>query len=205
MLRLVLLVLTTLCLEVAIEDAHAGRFTCKAAQNLARVAALDRDAVVVEPDETRRECRFSINGEPAGSPPRPLIIEAANLLRSGRPSEELMEKNSADWLAFLLLAASTDTTIDDRFRQQLLANRNALGECFRALEGNTSDITTFVSEDRSVFCRAARRGGDKFDFAGRFSVEVVSGVAYLAVGVLRSESASYLFVPIGLYRQPPPR
>jgi hypothetical protein len=204
MRRLILLFSIALCLAMTNSSGQAGRFTCKAAQNLARVAALDRDAVIVEPDESKKECRFSINGEPAGSPPRELIIEAANLLRSGKPSEAL-EKSSVDWLSFLLLAASTDTTVDDSFRQQLFANKNALAGCFKALEANAFDIPAFNSEDRTVFCRGAPRGGANFGFAGRFQVEVVSAVPYLVVGAMRKESASYLFVPLGFRPPSPPR
>jgi hypothetical protein len=200
MFRLILQLSITLCMVLTSPDAHAGRFTCKAAQNLARVAALDRDAVVVEPDEAKKECRFSINGEPAGSPPRELIAAAANLLRLGKPSEELTEKKNSDWLAFLLLAASTDTTIDDSFRQRLLDDRSALAGCFKALEANALDVPAFNSEDRSLFCRGVPGGGAKFDFNGRFSVEVVSAVPFLVVGAMRKDNASYLFVPFGLYR-----
>src|SRR5438105_1452389 len=102
----------------SIANAEAGRFTCKAAQNLARVAALDRDAVVVDPDEVKKECRFSINGEPAGSPPRGAIVEAANLMRVGRPSEALLKKD-VNWLGFILLAASTEEKLDDSLQRQL--------------------------------------------------------------------------------------
>jgi hypothetical protein len=205
MFRLIFMLAIALCLMSMSSNAYAGRFTCKAAQNLARVAALDRDAVIVEPDETKKECRFSINGEPAGSPPRALIVEAANLLRFGKPSEELTEKNNSDWLGFLLLAASTDTTIDDSFRQQLRANSKQLANCFRALEANTFDVPAFRNENGSLFCSGAPRGGAKFELAGKFLVEVESAVPFLVVGAMHKESASYLFVPFGLFRSPPPR
>lgn len=205
MLRLVPQLAIVLCVVLASPDAHAGRFTCKAAQNLARVAAPDRDAVVVEPDETRKECRFSINGEPAGSPPRELIFAAVNLLRFGKPAEQLAEKTDTDWLAFLLLAASTDITIDDSFRKQLFENRNGLAGCFKAFETNAIEVPAFNSERKDLFCRRASGGGASFDFGGRFSVEVVSVSPFLVVGAMRKNSASYLFVPFGLFRPPPPR
>lgn len=130
MRRAVLLLLVAIGLAGAAPEAHAGRFTCKAAQNLARAAAPDRHAVVAEPDEVRKECRFSINGEPTGNLPREAIMSAFNLLRLGRPSDDLIVKANVDWLAVILLAASSTNAIDEAFRGQLLAHAKELEGCF---------------------------------------------------------------------------
>jgi hypothetical protein len=203
MVRLILQLSITLWVASVATDAHAGRFICKPDQDAARVATLDGDAVVVESDEASRQCHFSINGEPAK--PREPINVAVDLLRSGRPSEELSKNTRVDWLALLLLSASPDTRIDDGFRQQLLANRNELANCFKALEANTFDLQIFNSESRSLFCGGIPSGEARFAFARRFSVVVESTVPFLVVGARRNESASYLFVPFGLFRSRLPR
>src|ERR1051326_694229 len=128
MLRVVVIAFVLIGVLLPAPQANAGRFTCKAAQNLARVAALDRDLVVVDPDDVKKECRFSVNGEPAGSPPRGLIAEAVTLLRVGTPSQSIAQGN-VDWLAYLLLAASRTEKIDDEFRNLLLVHKDGLQGC----------------------------------------------------------------------------
>jgi hypothetical protein len=205
MVRLILQLSITLWVASVAANAHAGRFICKPDRDTARIATLDGDAVVVVSDEASKQCHFSINGEPTGSQPRGPITAAVNLLRSGSPSEELATKIKVDWLALLLLSASPDPGIDDVFRTQLLANRNELANCFKALEVNTFDLPIFNSESRSLFCGGIPSGAARFEFAKRFSVVVESAVPFLVVGAKRNESASYLFVPFGLFRSPLPR
>ncbi len=52
--RLILVLTAALCIALPVGEAQAGRFTCKAAQNLARTSAPDRDTVLVEPDDVKK-------------------------------------------------------------------------------------------------------------------------------------------------------
>ena len=179
--------------------AEAAKYTCKAAKELARLGARDSDTVVVDPDDAKRECRFSVNGEPAANPPRGAVIQGLNVLRSGGASVELSKKN-VDWLAPLLLAASRDTDVSSSLRQQLLASAGELAKCFAALEKSSKEVTAFVNKD--IFCRVLPSGGE-VNFDGAHRVEVQSEIPHLVIGVRRRNDASFLFVPFDRFRGPP--
>ncbi len=178
--------------------AEAAKYTCKAAKELARLGARDSDTVVVDPDDAKKECRFSVNGEPAASPPRGAVIQGLNVLRSGVASVELA-KNNVDWLAALLLAASRDTAVSSSLRQQISASAGQLAKCFDALEKSFKDFAPFV--DKDIFCRVLPSGGEvSFDGANR--VEVQSTISHLVIGVRRQKDASFLFIPFDRFRGP---
>jgi hypothetical protein len=200
-----MLLLLVLAFAFATTAAEAARFTCKAARDLARLAARDSDYVVVDPDDVRKECRFSVNGEPAGSPPRGAIIASLNVLRAGGAATELGRTDGVniDWLGLVLLAASGETGISPAFRDTLISSRDLLRDCFARLEGNIAEGPVRFSNNRNVLCGPLPPGGGEIGFGGGSVVEFQSEGRYFTVGAKRGDNASYLFIPFGRFRGPP--
>src|SRR6266545_3617040 len=84
-------------LLVVAATAEAARYSCKAAKDLSKLGVSDNATVVVDADDAKQECRFSVNGEPAGSPPRDAVIKALGVLQPGTAVARLRE-NDVEWL-----------------------------------------------------------------------------------------------------------
>lgn len=180
--------------------AEAAQYLCKAVTKVSKLGTHDDDTVIVDPDDANQECRFSINGEPAGSPPRADLVAARNTLRAGQAAAELRNGNF-QWLALMLLAASRETQVPDPFAAQLKSEVDQLAQCMTALENSDSKFS--YDNQKNVFCRAQPPGLAVFEFNGQHRVEVESNAPYYVVGVDRDDDASYLFIPVGSFRGEP--
>lgn len=200
----------TVCLAMAVgfflsmSDAMAARYTCKAARDLARLGARDWDTVVVTPDDDKKECRFSVNGEPAGSPPRDSVIASINVIRRGEAVQRLIQKD-VGWLGTLLMAASPETELPKEIFQLLSMHREPLEGCFRALTDNKpGSLPRFVDNNNRprLFCNVASGNERTVGFGDALNVNVESTIPFLVVGVRNGGRASLLFVPFGFFRGP---
>ena len=179
-------------LLVAATPAEGARYTCKAAKDLSKLGVSDNATVVVDPDDAKRECRFSVNGEPAGSPPRDAIIKALGVLQPGTAVARLQE-NDVEWLGLLLLAASRDTAVSSTLRERLKANAAPLAKCLSGFAVNPRQVSAVA--DSNVVCRVLA-SGEQIDFGGQHAVVMESEAPHLVIGVRRSPSeASFLFIP----------
>lgn len=136
MMRAIFLLL--LVLSLAIPEAHADKFQCRAVAKLSRLGAPSGTTVSITADEDERECRFSVSGESAGSPPQDAISNALQGYKSGVVAREF-ERGEADSLAYLLLAAGQETSIPADLRDLLRENSKELKRCFeRAKSGDSA-------------------------------------------------------------------
>ena len=128
---------------VATTAADATIYWCDASKKNAVVGASDISAVSITADRSGQECRYSINGETVGSPPRQLVVDAHNKLRRAEITKEIQSANM-DPLAYALLAASPLREIPTELRGTLRNFAKQIEACFNALTANESG--TFVSE-----------------------------------------------------------
>ena len=96
--------LASLVLFLAAPEAFADKFQCRATTKVSRLGAPSATTVSITADEDERECRFSVAGESAGSPPQDALSNALQGYKSGVVLREL-ERGESDSLAYLLLAA----------------------------------------------------------------------------------------------------
>ena len=130
--------LASLLLSLAVPEAYADKFQCRAATKISRLGAPSATTVSITADEDERECRFSIAGESAGSPPQDELTNALQGFRSGVVAREL-ERGDSNSLAFLLLAAAAETSIPSDLRDLLRENSKDLMRCFeRAKSGDSA-------------------------------------------------------------------
>ena len=95
------------------QPARADKFKCTAASKIARLGAPNGMIVSVTSDDDERECRFSVAGEPAGSPPKELIQPALINARNGALGM-MVERGEYKQLGYLLLAAAPERDIPRR-------------------------------------------------------------------------------------------
>jgi hypothetical protein len=130
--------LASLVLALVAPEANADKFQCRAVNKISRLGAPSGTTVSITADEDERECRFSIAGESAGSPPQEQLNNALVGFRSGVVAREL-ERGESDSLAFLLLAAAAETSIPADLKELLRENSKDLTRCFeRAKSGDSA-------------------------------------------------------------------
>lgn len=130
--------LLSLVLALAIPEAHADKFQCRAVNKISRLGAPSGTTVSITADDDERECRFSIAGESAGSPPQDALNNALQGYKTGVVAREL-ERGESDSLASLLLAAAAETSIPADLRDLLRENGKDLLRCFeRAKSGDSA-------------------------------------------------------------------
>jgi hypothetical protein len=194
MRRYFVTVITGSLLCFATQSAVAKTYWCDASKKDAAVGISDRAAVNVVAHRDSQECRFSVNGETVGSPPRELVINAHNVLRSDGGREI---KSALDALAYALLAASPLREIPSQLRTSLQEEIGSIDKCFQALR--TGEAGTYVSKAQ-IFCRVIARGESASVGFGNGTVRVQptrpDSPPQLALGVLLEKSMEhYLFLP----------
>src|SRR5260221_14358629 len=97
--------LVSLVLLLVVPEAFADKFQCRAVTKTTKLGAPSGTTVSITADEDERECRFSIAGEAAGSPPQDARSNALQGYNSGVVLRELVTgKNES--LAYIRLAAA---------------------------------------------------------------------------------------------------
>jgi hypothetical protein len=91
------------------QNRSPARYTCVAAKKLAVVGAWARDGVLIVERPHDQECRFSINGAPAGAPPLDRVVAGWELIAHG--GWTLDARFPVDELGNALSAASPYDTI----------------------------------------------------------------------------------------------
>lgn len=175
----------------------ATTYWCDASKKNAALAVSVNSAVSITADRSNEECRYSINGETVGSPPRPLVINAHNLLRKSEMTKEINSGN-VDPLAYALLASSPLQQIPEALRSILQKHAKNLEACLNALKVNARG--TFVS-DPSLACRVVATGQASAIGFGKGEIRVQpttpNNDALLVLGTVGDRALEhYLFVPM---------
>jgi hypothetical protein len=169
--------------------AVAERYTCTAAKEIAKVGVHRGNEVGVVEDNQHRECRFSVNGAPTGSPPIELVFEGLNAIITGQIIVMLQQGNVGA-LANLLLAPSRLDSPSDELITNLRFNSKALADCFDAHRGSRIGFTT---QGTGMNCRIASPGND-FRQLGGITAEITFPQLQLFIDA--KEINLYLFVPL---------
>ncbi len=120
------------------------RTECRVVDHLALVGYNDWNIVSLTAKEDKKECRFSVDGASAGSPPQEKLDAAVNaMVGNSRGRSPLLDQPEIDVvsLATLLVAAGPDT--DAREMAGLLSSfSEPLAKCRDAVfEGNTIPLS----------------------------------------------------------------
>lgn len=166
------------------------RYMCRAAKNLAVVGAWDRDGVLVVERNQDQECRFSINGAPAGTPPLGQVLEGWEFIRrTGWTSSATFPVSP---LAFALSAASPYESIAPGLSDVITKSGGALLNCFGARDAGAA----FEISSGDVVCRMVRgpaRGILRVE--GSAGVEFAGSSPQLQLGIRATNTVHYLFLP----------
>ncbi len=147
--------LVSLILLLAAPEALADKFQCRAATKIARLGAPSGTTVSITADEDERECRFSIAGEAAGSPPQDALSNALQGYKSGVVLREL-ERGESDSLAYLLLAAAAESSIPADLKELLRENSKDLMRCFE--RAKATDSAFEVVNNKGLRCGKVAAG-----------------------------------------------
>jgi len=171
---------------------------CEAVDSLSVVGFHDFDTVAMAADEDDRECRFSINGATAGSPPQEEVSAAFRQLIGGfgAPGSFLASREiDFEALALLMLAAGPDRDAGELV--EILSEFSfEIDDCRNA----ASDNATVVSQtDDDFFCAAFGAGSQpdnpRFGPAsGRFDGPL--SVPRFEIAVRRGGLVNYLSFPL---------
>jgi len=193
MLKFFILGMTGACLIATMtQRVSAKTYWCDASKKDAAVGITDSAAVSITADRRNQECRFSVNGETVGSPPRELVIGAHNALRNGS-----LPDGKGDDLAYALLASSPLKEIPTQLRTALQAYSGEIQGCFGALRSGTPG--RYVSKD-NVLCQVIPSGEPAIVGFGRGDIRVhptspnAPPQLVLAVNIDNSIE-QYLFIP----------
>jgi hypothetical protein len=109
-----LAILASLAIALVPADrVEAAEAPCIAVDQIATVFHYEVDAVALTELKDERECRFSVNFAPAGSPPRELVFAGLRRIFDGTmdelPSGEAPEPHP---LAYVLLAAAPQSLFE---------------------------------------------------------------------------------------------
>jgi hypothetical protein len=186
--------------SVAADDRKSETVACKAVNKLAKVGVFEGTVVGLTIIDRGPECRFSINGADVGSPPYQQVLSGINSIIGGRIVDDV-RSGRFDGIAFALLAASPDTSIQSDLSEILRSERRVLEDCFRRTD--VRDLPPISSSNfgsRRLICGRVdpvssgsreidvRAGGDR-PITLSFSRPV------LVIGVSRSNQSNYLVVP----------
>jgi hypothetical protein len=175
--------------------ANAKTYRCEASPKRALLGLSAFLAVSITEDTSNQECRFSVNGEPVGSPPRALVIGAYNVFRSGEAA-----RGAAKWdtFAYSLLASSPGDSVPGRLRDLLEKYSGELTKCVSSLAGGQPG--TYVS-DSELVCRVERGDGDTqtIGFGGggiQVRPTTPNDPPQLVLGYNGGTLRHYLFIPM---------
>jgi len=191
-----IVILTASCLvqafnlEAEAQSRYPTRFTCKAAKNLSVVGAWDGDGVLVVERVRDQECRFSINGAPAGTPPLERVMQGWDFVSKGGWSSNA--SLPVEPLAYALSAAAPYETVAPGLQAVLSKNASALLNCFGARDSGKSyevasdDLTCTVVNDN-------KRGLLRVEGSPGVEYSVKSGIQ---LAVRATNTVHYLFLPM---------
>jgi hypothetical protein len=169
------------------------RYTCVAAKKQAVVGAWDRDGVLIVERPHDQECRFSINGAPAGTPPLERVVAGWELIARGGWTASATFP--LDALGNALSAATPYETIAPGLSDAIEKNVNLLFGCFgardarQAFAASTPDMTCRITPpaDRGVLQVRSSPG-----------IEFSTGSAQLQLAMTGRDTIHYLFLPARL-------
>ena len=168
-----------------------AKYSCRAARNLAVVGAWAEDGVLIVERAQEQECRFSINGAPAGTPPLQDIREAWATIR--RPGLATRASFPDALLAMALSAASPFAEVAPGISDVIKSNSGELLNCFGARDAGQP----FERSAPSFTCRTTQRSS-----SGVLRVEGSPGVEFSAqapqtqIAIRGTSTVHYLFLPV---------
>jgi hypothetical protein len=177
-------------LEAWAQSRYPTRFTCRAAKNLSVVGAWDGDGVLVVERTQDQECRFSINGAPAGTPPLDRVMQGWDFVSRGGWSGSA--SLPVEPLAYALSAAAPYESVAPGLQAALAKNAGELLNCFgardsgRSFEVASADLTcTVVNETKRGLLRLEGSPGVEYS--------VRSGIQ---LAIRATNTVHYLFLPM---------
>jgi hypothetical protein len=177
-------------LEAWGQSRNPTRFSCRAAKNLAVVGAWDGDGVLVVERTQDQECRFSINGAPAGTPPLDRVTQGWNFISRGGFSTSA--SLPVEPLAYALSAAAPYETIAPGLQAAISKNATALLNCFGARDTGRP----FEVSSGDLICKVVNE-----PTGGLLQVNGSPGVEFFAragiqLGIRAENTVHYLFMPM---------
>ena len=128
--------LIVLAVGLAGGNAVAATYECYASEKIAKLGVSSSSSVSITADSGKRECRFSVNGVAAGSPPEDQIRAAFEELRKGRFASGDFSQGKAQVFATLLATASPATEVPSNLVEFLRKNDRAVERCLsKHMEG----------------------------------------------------------------------
>ena len=187
-------------LFLQVPETHAAQAECDdPIDNVARIGWPSRLPLSITEDEDERECRFSVAGVAAGSPPQEDLSNAARLLFEAQPFGDTLLGLGADRellasIPMMLAAASPEDQPDPKLQtDDFLA---AVEECFELTTSRFlspfSDSGDFASDD-DIF-------GSVQSFDVRCAVASPAATDQLNEFLGGSERLFDLEVPVFVYR-----
>jgi hypothetical protein len=182
-------IIVALGADVGAQSRTPTRYICRAAKNLAVVGAWDGDGVLVVERAHDQECRFSVNGAPAGTPPVDRVVAAWNFIRGAGWTSSASFPVEA--LAYALSAAAPFETIAPGLSDAIAKNDKIISTCFASSDSGRQ----FQDSSPDVICKTSREPQ-----RGIIRVEGSPGVEFSAppgiqLGIRAASTVHYLFLP----------
>jgi hypothetical protein len=111
-------------------SAQGATYDCEAADKLSKIGVSSSSSVSITADSRKRECRFSINGVAAGSPPQDQIDRAITIQRSGAFASSSIGREESRAIATLLVTAAAETSVPESLVGFIEQNQGPLRNCF---------------------------------------------------------------------------
>jgi hypothetical protein len=188
--------LSTTCvvLWAAMSSVYADRYDCEAVVSGARLGVFRNNAVNVVIDSGRKECRFSVNGATAGSPPLDKVLEGFNAI-ADRSMVGLLKEGRREPLANALLAASRLDGVPGNLLTRLSDFSQQLVNCFSDFADGK--IGFLVIKEDLMSCAVV---GPRREVVKIRQLSVVNDGPQLQLMMVLGEETMFLFVPLN-YRQ----
>ena len=183
---------TCVVLWATMSSVYADRYDCEAVVNGARLGVFRNNAVNVVIDSGRKECRFSVNGATAGSPPLDGILEGLNKI-ADKSIVGMLRDGRSEPLANVLLAASRQ----DGVPGDLLTRLRDFKDVVNCFSDFADGKIGFVSKGDSMSCAVV---GPRREVVRIGELSVVNDGPQLQLMVVFGEETLFLFVPLN-YRQ----
>jgi hypothetical protein len=187
---LVLWCIATPFVDACAQTRNPTRFVCHAAKNLAVVGAWDGDGVLVVERVQDQECRFSINGTPAGTPPLERVVAGWDFIRNGGFASSA--NFPVEPLAYALSAAAPYESLAPGLREDISKNSGTLLNCFGARDAGTS----FEYTSANFTCKViSQPQGGLLRVEGSVGVEYLVGPG-IQLAIRAANTVHYLFMPL---------
>jgi len=132
----------------------AETYNCTAATNRAKVGSSRSNEVGITSDSGKKECRFSINGAPVGSPPQSAVVAGLNALITG-DAVTMMTKGDLEPIANLLISSSEEKSPSPALLGILREHASELAKCFSTFKGAVAGP---LLSKGVIFCGGVKAG-----------------------------------------------